>query len=449
MDTFVKYFFIFICSLTTFTRLLNIKPSKINYIFNVLFALSGAGLSVFLRQNFTQLSILIFAVCITLYNKLLYKRAFDITIVSSVISLGISFALFTLSIVAILPIGIVFLPEYSGDVFIIISQLIAGVIENVFIILIFKIRRLKSGMPFLLKKSANEAGVYVSVLILLGMSFGAHKEDYVSFIFVFVVIFGGLFIYFWWRKRLYSEYLKNINQKEMERLREEVEVLKQDNEKLAGIIHKDNKILPALITATENLLSDENDEVDALRIQIKQLYDGRCDAIKDYKKTNITLAKTGVLSTDGAIGFLYQKALSQSVNFDVSINANVRYLTENVISQADLNTVICDLADNAIISTKNEQNKNVLLVFGIDSDNYYRIDVFDSGEPFEISVLEKIGTQKITTHKNDGGSGIGLVTVSEILRRYNASLEIEQNLHNTNFTKRVSVLFNNKNEIKY
>ena len=179
------------------------------------------------------------------------------------------------------------------------------------------------------------------------------------------------------------------------------------------------------------------------------MYDGRCDAIKDYKKTNITLAKTGVLSTDGAIGFLYQKALSQSVNFDVSINANVRYLTENVISQADLNTEICDLADNAIISTKNEQNKNVLLVFGIDSDNYYRIDVFDSGEPFEISVLEKIGTQKITTHKNDGGSGIGLVTVSEILRRYNASLEIEQNLHNTNFTKRVSVLFNNKNEIKY
>ena len=244
----------------------------------------------------------------------------------------------------------------------------------------------------------------------------------------------------------------------MSRLKEQIEKqqqqiadLKKDNEKLAKIIHKDNKILPALILATDSMLSlnVENDEITALHEQIKQLYQVRGDALKNYEKSACKLAKTGILSTDGVIKFLFERASNESVNFDVSINASLKYLTDNIISEADLNTLLSDLVENAVIATKSQPNKAILLTVGIDREGFYRIDIFDSGEPFAQCVLENLGFRQITTHKDSGGSGIGLVTVFNILKKYNASLVIEQNLQQMNFTKRVSVLFDNKNEVKY
>jgi len=55
-------------------------------------------------------------------------------------------------------------------------------------------------------------------------------------------------------------------------------------------------------------------------------------------------------------------------------------------------------------------------------------------------VLEKLGQQRITTHKNEGGSGIGMMTVCEICRKYYASLRIIP-IKDDIFSKSVSVIF--------
>ena len=65
-------------------------------------------------------------------------------------------------------------------------------------------------------------------------------------------------------------------------------------------------------------------------------------------------------------------------------------MVEKVIPESDLNTVLADLCENAILAAKDSERKSVLLVIGI-SDGCYSIDVFDSGLPFEIDTLANLG----------------------------------------------------------
>ena len=71
--------------------------------------------------------------------------------------------------------------------------------------------------------------------------------------------------------------------------------------------------------------------------------------------------------------------------------------------------------------------------------------VFDSGIPFEIDTLIRLGTQRVTTHAETGGSGVGFETTFEILRQYKASLIInEQDPSPVDFSKSVSIRFDGK-----
>lgn len=75
------------------------------------------------------------------------------------------------------------------------------------------------------------------------------------------------------------------------------------------------------------------------------------------------------------------------------------------------------------------------------------IDIFDSGVAFEQETLINFGREKTTTHANAGGSGIGLMTVFEILNFYSASFIIEEFSDSDNtFSKKISVKFDNLNQ---
>ncbi len=70
----------------------------------------------------------------------------------------------------------------------------------------------------------------------------------------------------------------------------------------------------------------------------------------------------------------------------------------------------------------------------------------NSGEFFNTDILLNFGIKKATTHLHEGGSGIGLITVYEILRKYKASFILDELDNNTLFSKKLSISFNNLNQ---
>ena len=69
------------------------------------------------------------------------------------------------------------------------------------------------------------------------------------------------------------------------------------------------------------------------------------------------------------------------------------------------------------------------------------ISVYDSGNNFSKEVIKHLGKRRYTTHKDSGGTGIGLMNTFKLLKEYNASFSIEENIDNPSYTKIVSIIF--------
>jgi C4-dicarboxylate-specific signal transduction histidine kinase len=116
---------------------------------------------------------------------------------------------------------------------------------------------------------------------------------------------------------------------------------------------------------------------------------------------------------------------------------SVKCITESGVTKQKLETLLADLIENAIIATSYSTYKRIFVTMGI-VDDCLEINIQDSGIPFEVEVLANLGLVKSTTHADTGGSGIGYMTIFEILRKYAASLTITEYIpENYAFTKSI------------
>lgn len=180
--------------------------------------------------------------------------------------------------------------------------------------------------------------------------------------------------------------------------------------------------------------------------QLKSISSERSGILNSYEQ-QAKLVSTNVTSIDNLIYYMYQKALQYNIEFDVIVNGSIKYMVESIISEDEINTMIADLVENAIIATINEKYKNILINIGTNLKCYY-LEIFDSGALFQAETLLKLGITPATTHKDNGGSGIGLMTIYEILKKHQASIEIDEKIENEIFTKKISIYFDKLNEYR-
>ena len=83
-------------------------------------------------------------------------------------------------------------------------------------------------------------------------------------------------------------------------------------------------------------------------------------------------------------------------------------------------------------------------------DKNYGLYIYDSGVEFEKETLENLGKKPSTTHKDEGGTGMGFMNTFDTLRKCNASMIIEEfgKPNKDNYTKAIMIKFDNKNEFK-
>ena len=142
------------------------------------------------------------------------------------------------------------------------------------------------------------------------------------------------------------------------------------------------------------------------------------------------------------------EATKKNIDFDLKVNCSVKHLIEKFISQSELETLISDHVKDAIIAVGYSEStpRSICVIFDI-IDNCYRFSVYDSGIDFEIDTLVNLGLDAITTHKDDGGTGLGFLTTFGTLDKCKASLVIDEiNFKNSNFSKSVNIIFDGKHE---
>lgn len=236
----------------------------------------------------------------------------------------------------------------------------------------------------------------------------------------------------------------------LQKLKEENESLKKNNDVLSEIIHKNNKLIPSMQLAVKELVNtSENNskEVNGLLCQLDKLSKERYTVLKDYEHSHKKLPSTNIATVDAVIKYLLLRANECDITFDFSTDADIKYMTENIISEKQLNTLLTDLTENAIIATNYSQKKNVLLQIIVENQ-HYKISVFDSGINFEPITLARLGNIRSTTNKTTGGSGIGMMTTFDIKREYNASFEIIEMPENSLYTKQVAFCLDNLGEFR-
>ena len=157
------------------------------------------------------------------------------------------------------------------------------------------------------------------------------------------------------------------------------------------------------------------------------------------------MPKSGILSLDAVLFYICSTAKKYNVDCSFAINDEaVKAIAEAIKTPIDLNTLLCDLGENAIISAKSNGEGRINLTFEFEKSKTPYIAVYDSGPEFEEEVIAVMGKKMTTTHKKDGGNGIGLMTIFDILRKYDASFCLNELTEKTGFKKEIKISFDGK-----
>lgn len=154
------------------------------------------------------------------------------------------------------------------------------------------------------------------------------NERFTMSILMLLFILGFLLIY-WWNYHITQTYRRYLKKNEinslnilLEEKNKEIEFLKNDNDRLARGIHKDNKIIPIIC----NTILESNDnkiplnlsqwEADSpLSLKLIELYDNRCEILKEQESPNRNVPQTAFEFTNATISFMYSEAKNPAFLF--------------------------------------------------------------------------------------------------------------------------------------
>jgi len=340
---------------------------------------------------------------------------------------------------------------------VIYTIIILYVLTFVFVFLVLKIKRFRKGFQFFQYEKNIGLGLAISGIsfVLIGIIYlNNYMNDYISIVITLGLVISGFGLFIWIRRSITAHYRERLQLKSEEHfqaLLKEKEIenqkLNQTNEYLAKVVHRDNHLMSALDTSINAYFESDNEQYkDNLLREIQMLTKERGELIEKEQRDAKLLSTTGNLLIDGAVNDLYIKAAAHGIDFDLTVSETVDAIIGKYISQTDLQTLLCDHIKDAIIAVdaKGNDKGTILVDFSVKNENY-QITVFDSGVDFEIDTLTKLGKERVTTHADNGGSGIGFMTTFETLRKAYASLMITEFAHKTPFSKSVSIIFDGEN----
>jgi len=269
-----------------------------------------------------------------------------------------------------------------------------------------------------------------------------------SMLLTVIIIWVKNQITFFYKERLKEKLIKEL-ENELVQEKNKNKNISENLDKIATINHKYSSRISALEHWSKNIVAEEfSTELSDITKSIQNISYEYSNDVSTTTKSYSQLTKTNIGTIDNLLKYMQKELMKDKISFEFKLNINdINLRLEKIISISHLETLLCDLIKNAHIAL-NYSNKKylaILLEFEI-IDNEYEIRISDNGIPFEIDTLLNLGTKPSTTHKEDGGSGIGYMTIFEILNIYKASLIIKEYSSETGYKKTIAVRFDNKNQ---
>ena len=428
---------------------ITVRKNQLCYVF-----ISGillTALFVFVRFNNPTFSHFLLFFLIPLLISFVFRKkgSFFKTVVIGLVSLTLVTVLKVIAHFICGTVFSVFNPDPNSLFIYLPSEFVA------FILCIFfmNIKRFKKGFQFFQKENNLGLGLALSaiVMILKCMDLRDNQEkNYMFIVFIVGIVIAGFGLYLWIRRSITAHYCERLQLKSEEHYKEvleerdkEIEKLNQSNEYLAKIVHRDNHLMGALDSSVDAYFNSEDDkQKDDLLREIQTLARERGELIAKEQLDSKILPSTGNLLIDGAINDSYIKAAARGIDFNLTVSSTVDEIIGKYISPSDLQTLLSDHIKDAIIAieSRGETGGKIFVNMSIQNYNYF-IDIYDNGVEFDIDTLSKLGSERVTTHADTGGSGIGFMTTFETLRKAYASLIITEFENKTPFSKSVSFRF--------
>lgn len=368
----ISHFFILMCCFYCYCKILNLND--LFFRLRILFTFSALALACALCFiHFIVYPIAMFFILLTFYIfiTLFTKTNWHTSLNATIISIAMSLVSFTISSFVFSTL-VFFMYSYININNLVIIKLLNGFLQYFIIHIPFQFRRLKKGMPFLYELQLNNIGTCISLLILIcyitASISNTTENNYLPFIIPLFLIFPcALLLISWWRAIITRNYRRKLQQFEMQKLKnelvqkeQEISRLLENNKALAQIIHRDNKLIPAMELAVNTFLQNQN------TLSPQQL-----------KEQGLALAA-------------HLQTMSQERKFNLT-----EYQT--------------------------------------------------NGQPFLPEFFQDFGLKAHTTHAGNGGSGIGLMDIWKLKKKYRASLVITEYAPGTySYSKQISLIFDAK-----
>ena len=436
------------------------------------FKISNKKLQVNFKNVFAVTIIIIFCVLSETMNKhinvflyiigtsLMISLIFSIekigkSILTTIISLSINYSIFAFSII----LSFVFnkMLSINDDK---INLIIIVLCHLLILHTIFRMKRFKYGISVL---KGDKQSKYLDVLILnisviilfVSTILSGTNIDLVYDVMAGLILFA-IIMFITIQKSLQLYYKQKLLEQELNKTKEElankskeIENLEAENieisKKAHTLTHKQKSLAHKI---DEMVMSAEisKEEAAAVRERLNEI--GK----ELYKEKNTTeLTSTEIPEIDDMLKYMQSECSANKIDFDLQLKGNIHYMINNLITKQDLETLLADHIKNAIIAINHTDNVNRSILVKLGKiDETYGLYIYDSGIEFEKETLENLGKKPSTTHKDEGGTGMGFMNTFDTLRKCNASLVIEEfnKPDKDNYTKVIMTKFDNKNEFK-
>ena len=318
-----------------------------------------------------------------------------------------------------------------------------------------KNKRIVSGINQLTQSENAFMIVLICISILVSSSILSSDIKDIILIMVFVVLFVlSVLMFVYWNRVVTKHYLERLSLRNIDMLNKEleeknayIEKLLEDKNRIEKLNHKNYKLVPAMQVAVMHYLNGVKSYMESslddpalaemavtsegtfVKNKLSNFIEEGNKLIEELNKMNSEwteyvnndnlngdsdVPSCGVPRVDYILSYMHERSLKEDFILKINVEQSLEKLTEKIISEEDLATLLADLIDNAIIATKYNNGKQILVRLGMMGKDY-TVEVYDSGVPFDKEVLVKYGREQITTHADDSGSGIGMMQTFEIL----------------------------------
>ena len=458
-DNNIKDFLLlFVITIFTFNlnyKILDIKEKKKNLPIYFLILLIIDIIVIVIRNKagttMQIISLLIF-IALIFSNKVNKNIGYSIMITTVSVSINYIMCLISISISY-------FIFRFSNfNTYIVLMGILS--IYVILYITICNIKKFKNGISFLKRNEHNEylglliLNIAISIFFALAI-FGNIKIniEIIKSLFPYILIFS-IIMFITIQKSLQLYYKQKLQEREVEEIKEElknkdkeIKELEKENLKLNkknhSIAHKQKSLEYEL---EQMLLNDQIVDGNHIKDKIESLSNEM-----QNETVSVELTKTNIDKIDSMLKYMQSECVKNKIDFQLQINGNIHHMINKYIEKEDLEILIADLIKNAIIAINHSENNNksILVRLGI-IDGAYSLNVYDSGIEFEIDTLINLGVKPSTTHVNDGGTGMGWMNTFDTLKKYKASLVIEEygKPVEDNFTKVIRIIFDKENTYK-